>query len=60
MEFIEHIYENPYDGIKILEKAYAEAYKSLKNEKNTNWNYTKLPLRWIYVSDNYFNCNTTN
>ena len=33
IEFIEYIYENPYDGIKILKEAYNEAYFALKNEK---------------------------
>ncbi len=33
IEFIEYIYENPYDGIKILKEAYDEAYFALKNEK---------------------------
>lgn len=33
IEFIEYIYENPYDGIKILKEAYNEAYFTLKNEK---------------------------
>ncbi len=33
IEFIEYIYENPYDGIKILKEAYDEAYFALKNKK---------------------------
>ena len=33
IKFIEYIYENPYDGIKILKEAYNEAYFALKNEK---------------------------
>ena len=52
MEFIEHIYENPYDGIKILEKAYAEAYKSLKNEKNTNCVITIKNLPDVFKKHN--------
>jgi replicative DNA helicase Mcm len=33
IEFIEYIYENPFDGMNILKEAYEEAYIALKNEK---------------------------
>ncbi|WP_421078367.1 minichromosome maintenance protein MCM [Methanothermococcus sp. Ax23] len=39
VDFIEYIYENPYDGLKILEDAYVEAYYALKNE-NPNCSIT--------------------